>query len=914
MSGENFKVQKNTEEQSEPNKEQGESAASRSKRLLKSGLFWMIILCTLILVPNKLANYYTDSIIDKQKIEIKKYINAQSKSIKIINKINNKNMDNYLYFEKNLYKGKDKKIFEICKQMLQKNPRNSVALKYSYHTDYSLNTDEKNRKIRTKIIEKLELRKSLDLLDAYILGYFYYKQKKYEKAEKIITSVQDELFKNKKKYFLELKCKVCTGLARIYTDKKDYVTAEKYIIEANNYISDDVWGIIYWAVILEKIGDNKGALLKYQEIEEKKIANAAIYNYWGLLLEKIGDNDGAIKKFNKAKDFDSQYYSAYVNLANLYDKEGKSKKALEEFNNAELVVNMRKNPRYYKSWGNVLYKVNDFTEAIIKYKKAIELDDTYYWAYGNLGHTLNKQRLYMKALEKFAEGAVKYKKANNKDINDAWFYNEWGRTYLAAKNYDKAIEKFEKAIELDDIYYLAYGNLGNTLKEQGQYMQALEKFTEGAVKYKKTNSKDINDAWYYNSWGNVLYKVNDFTEAIIKYKLSIAIDSSYYWAYGNLGNVLNKQRLYMQALEKFAEGAIKYKKANSKDINDAWYYNAWGNTFYDSNDYDKAIEKYKQSIAIDSSCYWAYGNWGSVQRDRMQYTESTNIFTEGVTKYKEKTTKDIANSWFYNEWGRTYLAAENYDKAIEKFEKAIELDDIYYLAYSNWGNALRVQGQYMQALEKFAEGAIKYKKANSKDINDAWYYNAWGNVFYDSNDYDKAIEKYKQAIAIDSSYYRAYGNWGNALKEQGQYMQALDKFAEGAVKYKKANSKYINNAWYYTAWGNAFDGSNDYDKAIEKYKQAIAIDSSYYWAYGNIALIWYNKENYSKADKWFHKGSNNSKEEVNSWFYTNWAENEIKLGHYSRAIKFCRKALQQDSGYYETYQVWAKALRKQQKF
>ena len=92
------------------------------------------------------------------------------------------------------------------------------------------------------------------------------------------------------------------------------------------------------------------------------------------------------------------------------------------------------------------------------------------------------------------------------------------------------------------------------------------------------------------------------------------------------------------------------------------------------------------------------------------------------------------------EKGNTYYYKGNYDKAIEYYEKAIELksdDEVYY----NMGYVYCNKGNYDKAIECY-EKAIELKP----DKNEA--YNNMGNTYYYKGNYDKAIEYYEKAIEL----------------------------------------------------------------------------------------------------------------------------------------------------------------------
>jgi tetratricopeptide (TPR) repeat protein len=207
----------------------------------------------------------------------------------------------------------------------------------------------------------------------------------------------------------------------------------------------------------------------------------------------------------------------------------------------------------------------------------------------------------------------------------------------------------------------------------------------------------------------------------------------------------------------------------------------------------------------------------------------------------------------YINWGETLRAQGDLDAAIAKFIHAIELDPEYVLAYNNWGNALSDQGDLDGAISKFAQ-AIEI------DPEDVLAYYNWGVALYTKGDLDGAIAKYRQATELDPTEPDAFYNWGVALNDMGdldgaivQYMRAIELNPEDAaahnnwgnalkakgdldgaiVQYMRATELDPGNAVGYNNWGNALKAKGDRDGAIVQYKRAIELDPGYAVAYGN---------------------------------------------------------------------------------
>src|SRR5216684_4752559 len=116
----------------------------------------------------------------------------------------------------------------------------------------------------------------------------------------------------------------------------------------------------------------------------------------------------------------------------------------------------------------------------------------------------------------------------------------------------------------------------------------------------------------------------------------------------------------------------------------------------------------------------------------------------------------------------------------EAYQMVVDVDTKNAIPYNNWGNALAFQG-------KFDKAIAKYQKAIDLDSKHApAYNNNWGRALADQRRFDEAIAKYQKTIELDPKYARAYYNWRNALATEGRLDEAVAKY-EKAVELEPQN-------------------------------------------------------------------------------------------------------------------------------
>jgi len=112
-----------------------------------------------------------------------------------------------------------------------------------------------------------------------------------------------------------------------------------------------------------------------------------------------------------------------------------------------------------------------------------------------------------------------------------------------------------------------------------------------------------------------------------------------------------------------------------------------------------------------------------------------------------------AIEWF--EIGRQASIDNHLDKALNAFNKAIELDPKVAKAYVNRGHAYYYLGNYNQAI-------ADYNKVIELDPKDAEAYVSRGNAYDSLGNYKQAIADYYKAIELNPKNTYAYVNRGGA--------------------------------------------------------------------------------------------------------------------------------------------------------
>jgi len=174
--------------------------------------------------------------------------------------------------------------------------------------------------------------------------------------------------------------------------------------------------------------------------------------------------------------------------------------------------------------------------------------------------------------------------------------------------------------------------------------------------------------------------------------------------------------------------------------------------------------------------------------------------------------------------GMMYYDSGEYEKAIEAYKRAIELNPDAEESYYHLGMAYSSLGRYKEAVKAY-DRAIRIKKDYA-----AAHYNL-GHAYSNLNQYDKAIRAFRQAIQYEPDNVEAYFALGNAYYDSGREEKAVDTFEE-------AIRRNPDNPYAYYNLGLLYFPAGPHARAVEAFTQSIVRDPRYTGAYFHRAYAY----------------------------------------------------------------------------
>lgn len=278
-----------------------------------------------------------------------------------------------------------------------------------------------------------------------------------------------------------------------------------------------------------------------------------------------------------------------------------------------------------------LQKASRLDEAIAGYRKALELDSELTAARVNLGKALAEKGLFGEAKEILV--------AVSKDtLDDAEAHYNLGVILMREGNASSAVKEFERTLAITPRHAQALNNLGVAWDAMADTKKALEYF-------RKATQADPTFAEAFFNTGMSFMKLNKPNEATRAFEAALKLEPASTGPYVQLGTLYLKQGKRDRAVEAFKKAI---EMAEAQDKADSGF-----KALLKRNDMRRTTDAYR-GLAL------AYLQMGKVD-------EAVNTLKQAVDKMPRDGSARLA-------LGEALLAQQNYDGAVEQFQKRLELE------------------------------------------------------------------------------------------------------------------------------------------------------------------------------------------------------------------------------------------------
>ncbi|MEI3254171.1 MAG: tetratricopeptide repeat protein [Candidatus Gastranaerophilaceae bacterium] len=347
--------------------------------------------------------------------------------------------------------------------------------------------------------------------------------------------------------------------------------------------------------------------------------------------------------------------------------------------------------------------------------------------------------------------------------------------------------------------------------------------------------KNISDdalVFMYKTYGHFLEKIKNSSLAVATYDIAAENTGRDEYFYNRIGDICIKEHAPEIALDAYK----KVLEANPYD-RDALVKQATLIQTHFPDNYDEAIDCYTKLLEIEPENDKVYYELGHLYLQKNESLPAVNAFSMALEK-------DDENPFYHNSMAFALVQLEQYDDAIEHYQKAININpDPYWtsIVCQALGSVyLEIKNNPEAAIVLYQTAAVLNPECDESQL-------AIGDTYFSMEEYDNAIRAYCDAIKINPENAKAYCKCGMALWEK-------DYTEEAIVAYHKAIDLNPDYAIAHNNLGVIYlDDIGNTHEAIALFEKAISENKSYTLAYFNLGRAYAITGENTKAAKNFQR-------------------------------------------------------------
>ena len=364
-----------------------------------------------------------------------------------------------------------------------------------------------------------------------------------------------------------------------------------------------------------------------------------------------------------------------------------------------------------------------------------------------------------------------------------------------------------KAIEIDDKIFLAKHLLGETYRETGEYDKALEIFTENLKQATELNNKQ-GEANSLKGVGLVHWRKSEEDIALEYYNRSYEVydELGDKKGMGNLLNAIaiiyNNQGKRKEALEYYGRSLTIAEVLDDK-IQMGRVLNNIGNVHTNKGDYELALDyqfrslKVREEAGYNRGIGFGLGNIGRLYYLKGDYEQALDYQNRSL-KVREKLGDKYGIALSLYNIGTIHKQIYEFEKALDIFLRSLniatEIGQKGSLAYSQLkiGDIHRIKGENEKSIECLGRSIKLIEELGHKNNDLARLITKYGIVYYQQEDYAKALENLemsatmqmeaKEAISLETNTYLflTYKQLGKSYDPK----ELIEKIEDGSKDYE----------------------------------------------------------------------------------------------------------------------------------
>ena len=314
---------------------------------------------------------------------------------------------------------------------------------------------------------------------------------------------------------------------------------------------------------------------------------------------------------------------------------------------------MNTEPTYFNNLGLSQFEFENYDAALTSYEQAIKLESTRCnnepdRSRDNLSFYHKNLGLAYYHMEMFEEAKAEYEKAIGFNSLNADNYFNRGNVFLNKMQFDEAHRDFDEAIEREKKNAKFYHAKGLAFQAEAENLARKQ--------YPKPQNPDEEARIFALKEEDREEEERRIKLAIRFFKFSLEYNPTFISSMFHLGLMFRRTEKFHEALQQFTE--VQKLLEDDKSI-----YIQRGLVYQDMGNHQYAIRDFEEAIRIEPSYALSHFHMGVSKL-------KSRLVREAIEDFKESLMLE-ENPAVYDGLGCCYHALEEFDEAIEHFEKAI---------------------------------------------------------------------------------------------------------------------------------------------------------------------------------------------------------------------------------------------------
>ena len=589
-----------------------------------------------------------------------------------------------------------------------------------------------------------------------------------------------------------------SGLAELYAKTgriRDAVLEAQDIIkrDPNNLEARKLLGRIY----LRSLGDMqpgngsqnvlKLAIEQYEQIIKIEPDSVEDHLLLGRLYRLNNELQKAENEFKTAVKIQPDSEEAVTTLAYLYNEEGDTARATQALS---AIPEASRSAKLYSALGYTYEQQKQYKNAIVAYRRAIELDRDNLDAIRGLAQNLLNDGQTDAALEQ-------YKIIAESNPEDAKTYLQMGEIYRRQGKFDLALESLKKAESMvQDSIEVPY-NIAAVYQAQGRYDEAAQVLQDLLNKTEKadasyTQGERNNRAVFLERLGTNYRDAGNNQAAIDTFRKMLTLGDE------------NATRGYQQIIDTYREAkqwqqaTAVAREAVQKMPNDRGLRMVLDSQLADMGEPDKALKDVRSLLKgtpEDREIYVAIAQMNT----RLKHWTDAH---DALDKAEQLSTKPDEKEYIYFLRGSTFEREKKYDQAEDQFRKVLATDPQNAMTLNYLGYMMADRGV------KLDEAVTLIKKAVDLEPSNGAYLDSLGWAYFKLGKLDLAEEK-----LVKASQQPAMGSDPTVQDHLGDLYQRTGRLKLAAAHWERALEE----------WGKTISSEvdqNDVNRVAKKLESA----------------------------------------------------------------------------------------------